>query len=129
MQEFMHSIPGSDSWLRLTPLKKGWSRDEKYIVETKQNGKNLLRISTVEETEAKQKDYTALLTIQHLSIRMSRPLAFGLLDDGRPYTLLTWLEGSDAESRLPLLSENEQYQLGWLAGEALAELHSIPAPV
>lgn len=128
MQEFMHSIPGSDSWLRLTPLKKGWSRDEKYIVETKQNGKNLLRISTVEETEAKQKDYTALLTIQHLSIRMSRPLAFGLLDDSRPYTLLTWLEGSDAESKLPLLSENEQYQLGWLAGEALAELHSIPAP-
>ncbi|HZW49090.1 MAG TPA: phosphotransferase [Bacillota bacterium] len=128
MQENMHNIPGYNTWLSLTPLQKGWSRDEKYIIQTRQNGKNLLRISPVQEIEAKQKDYETLLTIQHLHIQMSRPLAFGLLDDGRPYTLLTWLEGSDVESQLPLLSENEQYHLGWLAGEALAELHSSPAP-
>ena len=128
MQKFLPDIPGSDAWLSLTPLQKGWSRDEKYVVTTKEHQKLLLRISPAAEKEAKEKDYHALRAIQHLNIRMSRPLAFGLLEDSRPYTLLTWLEGSDAESRLPLLSENEQYQLGWQAGEALAALHSIPAP-
>ncbi|MCE5196790.1 MAG: phosphotransferase [Negativicutes bacterium] len=128
MQKFLSDIPGSDAWLALTPLQKGWSRDQKFVVTTKEHTKMLLRISPAAEKEAKEKDYQALRAMQHLRIRMSRPLDFGLLGDGRPYTLLTWLEGSDAESRLPLFSENEQYQLGWQAGEALAALHSIPAP-
>jgi aminoglycoside phosphotransferase (APT) family kinase protein len=63
-----------------------------------------------------------------LGVPMSQPVAFGTCDKGKSvYSLLTWCEGEDAESILPLLTETEQYILGVKSGEILRQLHSISA--
>jgi len=54
MQKFLSDIPGSDAWLALTPLQKGWSRDQKFVVTTKEHTKMLLRISPAAERKQRK---------------------------------------------------------------------------
>jgi len=48
----------------------------------------------------------------------------GLCEDGKSsYTLLSWVEGNDAEKIVPLLSQEEQYCIGYKAGKELRQIH------
>ena len=64
-----------------------------------------------------------------LNVPASRPIDFGVCNGGKSvYQLLIWIDGEDAESVLPILTETEQYVLGIRSGEILRKIHSIPAP-
>jgi serine/threonine-protein kinase len=57
------------------------------------------------------------------------PVAFGYCDGGdRVYSLSGWLDGADAETLLPSLTESEQYAIGVKSGELLRKIHSMPVP-
>lgn len=58
---------------------------------------------------------------------MCRPVEFGECEEG-VYTVLTWIDGKDAEEVIPFLSDSEQYACGLEAGRILKKIHSIPAP-
>lgn len=120
-------IPGFDTWVSVELLSKGWSTDKKYIVKTKAGEKLLLRIADAESFEQKKKEYDIICKYATLGFEMSKPLSFGLCDNGQhTYILLTWVEGEDLEEALPKLTEEEQYQLGRSAGRILKQIHSIP---
>ena len=44
------------------------------------------------------------------------------------YQLLTWCDGENLETILPMLPQTKQYAVGLKAGEILRRIHSIPAP-
>lgn len=74
-------------------LQKGWSADEKLVLQDALGRKYLLRLSAAALYEKKRAQYALLQKLESLQICCSRPLAFGTLVDGRCYTLLSFLEG------------------------------------
>ncbi len=115
--------------MRITPIEKGWSGEEKYFVETQRGDRLLLRLADARELGRKQLEFALMEKAFSLGVSMPRPLYVGLCQgDARAYSLFTWCDGDDAASVLPSLNEKAQYLLGIQAGEMLRLLHTIPAP-
>lgn len=129
MVEIYSDIPSSATWRVVRPLTKGWSSDKKFYIETIDNEKLLLRISDRASYEHKQNEFAALLRLSNSGVLVPRALECGLCNHGQnAYILLTWIDGDDAEEVLPTLTAEEQYQLGYEAGQKLKIIHSLPAP-
>ncbi|NGZ76201.1 phosphotransferase family protein [Saccharibacillus alkalitolerans] len=136
---WMDSIPGSDGWSSSEPIDKGWSADRKYRITVKDGESLLLRVSDISLAEAKRAEFERVRQAYSLGIPMSRPIAFGLCSgSGEPehpsaspfaYSLLSWIEGEDAESLLPGMMDDEAYRLGRGAGEWLRRMHGLNVPV
>lgn len=107
------------------PLLKGWSKDKKFRLTSSDGKKFLLRISESELFEKKKKQFELLEKIDALGINASKPVSFGSLPDGKVYTVLTWLDGEDAEKVLPELSAEKAFHLGINAGKTMKKLHTV----
>lgn len=131
MQSSLFSdIPSFSTWKSIQKIEKGWSSDQKYLIETIFGKKLLLRISDISKYEAKKREFESLQNYNTLDFTMSKAIAFGTcLNDHKVYMILSWIEGSDLESTLPTLSESEQYLLGKKAGSILKKIHSLPVPI
>lgn len=124
------NIKGYDNWESIEKLSKGWSNDEKYVVKTATGEMLLLRLSNIERYDAKKKEYEIITKYATLGFLMSRPIDFGVCNNGKNvYMLLTWIEGVDLEEALPMLPECEQYKLGREAGMILRQIHSLEVDV
>ncbi|QUH21615.1 phosphotransferase family protein [Alkaliphilus sp. B6464] len=122
-------IPGSNNWSIVKPINKGWSDDKKYYIKTVDEKELLLRISDITQYENKEKEFESLKLLINMDILMSRPIDFGICNKGQlVYSLLTWINGEDAEVILPKLDNKEQYNLGTKAGVFLKQIHRAPAP-
>lgn len=127
--QHLHDIPGFKSFEKIEPITKGWSGDKKYYIETTDGKYMLLRVSDIEEQDRKKAEYGMMERVYELGTLTSQPLGFGLCNSGKSvYSLSSWLDGEDAETKLPLMSETEQYVLGLKAGEMLRKIHTLPAP-
>lgn len=120
----MVEIPGYH-FVKTSFITKGLSGDKKYYLETDDGQRFLARISERSEYERKKAEYRLLQTVKcRTGIPMPVPLGFGYCtDNSKIYTLLTWVDGEDAEKVLPKLSQKEQYRIGTEAGRILRELH------
>ena len=116
-----------DAIIASEPIKKGWSADRKYCVTTRDGARYLLRVSSMARFDNRKALFEQLRAVSALGIPMSRPIEFGTCGDG-VYSLLSWVEGSDAENEIPELSEPEQFHYGLEAGRILKKIHSLPAP-
>ncbi len=122
-------IPRFDNWSVIEPVNKGWSDDKKYYIKTIDGEELLLRLSDISQYEKKKREFESLKLLMDMDILFTRPIDFGICNNGQSvYSLLTWIDGEDAEVILPKLSNREQYLLGIKAGIYLKQLHSIPAP-
>ncbi|MDU4961998.1 MAG: GrpB family protein [Sporomusaceae bacterium] len=122
-------IPAYSTFTKIEPLNKGWSSDKKFCIETAEGRRLLLRVAGITEYERKHAEYSMVQQVAALGVPTSQPIAFGVCDCGRKvYQLLTWCDGEDAETALPMLTETEQYVLGLKAGEILRRIHALPAP-
>lgn len=125
----MTDIPQYKDFTKVELIDKGWSSDKKYYIETKTGDKLLLRVSDISEYDKKKAEFDAVKMISKQGIPMPMPLDFGTCDNGKSiYSLMTWVDGKDAETVVPALKETEQYNLGVKAGQILSKMHSIPAP-
>ncbi|WP_340004036.1 phosphotransferase family protein [Paenibacillus sp. FSL K6-0276] len=128
MISFYSDIPDASTWEVVEPVHKGWSKDKKYYIKTIGGRELLLRTADISLYDQKKREYEGILQLEHKDILMSRPLQFGVCNGGQTvYSLLTWIEGEDAEKIIPSLSTEEQYQLGVTAGQFLRSMHQIPA--
>lgn len=123
----MTKTPIYENIIKLKPITKGWSSDQKYCATSKDGLKYLLRISSMEQYEIKKTEFEMMGCIATLGVPMCQPIEFGTCDKG-VYSLQSWIEGSDAEEIIPILSYSEQYSYGLEAGRILKMIHSIPAP-
>ena len=116
-----------DRIVESTPIEKGWSSDRKYRVSTGDAQPYLLRIAPPERTERLWLSYTAMQKAASLEIPMCQPVEYGHCPEGT-YALHSWIDGQDAESRIPALSLRQQYGYGLDAGRILRKIHTLPAP-
>ncbi|MGI6173388.1 MAG: aminoglycoside phosphotransferase family protein [Christensenellales bacterium] len=109
------------------PIYKGWSGDKKYRVTDENGTRYLLRVSDITQRDKKQSEFTMMQRLASLGIPMCLPVAFGTCEDG-VYSVLSWIDGEDAEQVISDYSDAEQYAYGIEAGRILRKIHSIPAP-
>lgn len=114
-------------FLSIVPISAGWSGDRKYCATDKQGRKFFLRITPPEKAERARKCFELQERIRALGVPMCEPIECGDAEDGF-YTLQSWIEGENAEDRVPLMPVDEQYKLGVKSGVILKTIHSIPAP-
>lgn len=110
------------------PLTKGWSKDQKYILENKQGEKFLLRLSDPSSYDQKQQQWQALKQIETLHLNCPLPLAFGRLGNGQVYLILSYLSGVEGIQAIHDLSDQEAYQMGREAGQILEAIHHLAIP-
>lgn len=111
------------------PITKGWSSDKKYYLKTASEQQMFLRISDISELYRKKAEYIMMERMYEIGVPIPQPLGFGLCDDDKSvYFLSGWIDGKDAESVLPMISETEQHVLGLKAGKTLRKIHSLSAP-
>ena len=111
-----------------TPIDKGWSGDQKYCAITADGQKYLLRISTIDRLERKRREYEKMSEVAQLGISMCMPVEFGTCDEGA-YSIQSWIDGVDAEETIMAMDADTQYRYGWDAGQFVAKIHTIPAPI
>ncbi len=113
----------------IQPIKKGMSSDEKYFV-TAENGEHfLLRLADYKEFDRKKAEYELVKKLFRLNVPMPSPIDFGVCNNGASvYTLLSWIDGEEAEIAIPKLSKNKQYELGKESGRILRRIHTLNAP-
>lgn len=111
-----------------TPIEKGWSGDQKYCAVTSDGKKYLLRVSSIDRLERKHREYEKMNEVAQLGIPMCLPVEFGTCEEGA-YSIQSWIDGADAEETIMAMEANAQYRYGWDAGQILAKIHTIPAPV
>lgn len=125
----MRDIPGYEGFMEVVPVDKGWSSDRKYRITTRGGDRWLLRLADADQQDRKRAEYDALSATAGMGFLQSEPVDFGLCCEGKNvYTLLTWIDGEEAETAIPSLSRERQYALGLRAGEILRHIHSLPAP-
>ncbi len=114
-------------FVKKTLIDKGWSGDKKYMAVTSGGEKFLYRVSGKETYDVKKAEFEMMKKLADLNLPISNSLEFGENEDG-VYSVQTWIEGEDAEERIPTLTREEQYRLGTDSGKILQKIHSIPAP-
>jgi len=95
-------------FIRIEPITKGWSSDKKYCVTSADGTKYLLRISPIEQYERKKAEFEMMRRVASLGVPMCQPVEFGICDEV-VYSLQSWIDGDDAESKIPMMSDTEQY--------------------
>jgi len=114
-------------FVKKTLIDKGWSGDKKYMAVTSGGEKYLYRVSGKETYDVKKAEFEMMKKLADLNLPISNSLEFGENEDG-VYSVQTWIEGEDAEEKIPTLTREEQYRLGTDSGKILQKIHSIPAP-
>ena len=126
---FYDEIIGSNNWLKVQLVNRGWLNDKKYHIHTIDRRELLLRVSDITKYDVKKKEFEKMETLSQSKILMSYPLDFGVCNGSKSvYLLLTWIEGEDAETALTKMNGKKQYLCGFKAGQYLQQIHKLPAP-
>lgn len=108
-------------------IRKGWSCDTKYCAVAADGTKYLLRVTPESKSASRADMFRMHQKAASLGIPMCRPIELGKCDEG-VYTIMTWIDGVDAEDTVPNLPPSQQYSLGIETGQILKKIHMIPAP-
>lgn len=130
MDNSIKSILDSNNLLqavdRIEFLSKGFSNDKKYILWEKNNPLYLLRLSDMESTERRREEFKILQAHFDNGVLSPKPYAFGVTTDNKwCYSILAYIIGDSAEEKLPLMPEDQQYEIGIQAGHELRKLHYL----
>ena len=81
----MKDISNHETFVKIEPIRKGWSDDKKYYVETKDGERLLLRVSNISSYEKKQQESDIMKKMAAAGIKTSLPIAFGVCENGKMY--------------------------------------------
>jgi serine/threonine-protein kinase len=109
------------------PINKGWSCDKKYCATDENGTRYLLRVSDIAQYDAKRSEFDMMKQVASFGVPMCQPIEFGTCEEG-VYTVLSWIDGVNAEEIISAQSDTEQYIYGLESGRILRKIHSIPAP-
>ena len=109
---------------RVEEIKKGYSEDKKYYVETEDEKEYLVKVSDIKFYREKLEEFENMDLAYKTGIPMSEPIEI-ITGRDRIYSVFSWCRGEDVDSLLEGLDQNKQYELGFLAGEYLKRIHNI----
>ena len=111
---------------KITPVLKGFSSDEKFRV-TVGITDYLVRFFPLETMNKRKQEFELLQLVQNYTMYTLKPLEIGDID-GKGYFITNYFQGVDMEDGLGHLTAEEQYEIGFLAGQELGKIHQIHAP-
>ena len=124
-----NSIPAIQHATTLEKIHKGFSPDHKYIVHFHNQPSLILKVGSSGTMDDRRKEKDLLLALYAKGVRCPKPIDSGhLLSLDHFYQIYSYIDGDDAETTLPQLSKNDQYQIGLVAGRELALMHTVSAP-
>lgn len=127
LEKLKKQIPIISNCRDIIEIKKGYSLDEKYLIQMNDDHKFLLRLFDIKQFELKKQEFTILEKMMDFNVSCSQPISIGELEN-RGYIITSFIEGNDAEEQLPNFSEEEQFNIGIEAGKELRKIHQYPAP-
>jgi aminoglycoside phosphotransferase (APT) family kinase protein len=117
---------------RANKIDRGYSFEDKYLLEGGDGRKFMLRITRLarkEDAGRKEEEFRLINEARRYCSLVPKTHYFGVSgDDGLCYLILDYICGADGEEALPGLSRKEQYELGLDAGRELRNLHGMNAP-
>ena len=122
MTEKVPNIAGF-RFTKVKPIQKGMSGDRKFYLEDGKGKRYLLRLSESSESERKKAEFDFLEKLSGKGFPVPQPVAFGYGEQDCVYSLLSWIDGEEAEKVLPLLPRRQQYRFGLEAGKILKGIH------
>ena len=129
-EEQFSNISDYKNWLDIEPIEIGLSGESKYHI-TRNNGVELiLRTSGIENYKRHCESAMFSQYIHdRLGLNMNLPIEVAACcSDTLAYTLYTWVDGLDADSKILNLHTPEQARFGEKAGELLKKIHGVKAP-
>lgn len=126
----LSDISDYKNWIEIVPIETGMSGDKKFHI-TRNNGVELiLRVSDIDNYK-RHCDSARFSQYVHnrLGLNMNMPIEVAACcNDTLAYTLYTWVDGVDADSKICNLHTPDQAKYGEKAGALLRKIHSIKAP-
>ena len=111
-----------------TKIEKGWSGDEKYLLEKDQE-RLLLRLADIASYDQKFSEFQIFKKLEQAKIPSNRPIGFGVCDSGeKVWMALSLVEGWDLRDQLLNFTLSEQYEFGVEAGKILRRIHQLEIP-
>ncbi len=130
LDEKLADISDSANWIEIEPIEIGLSGENKYHI-TRCNGVELiLRTSGIEHYKRHcESARFAQYIHDRLGLNMNLPIEVAACGgDTLAYTLYTWVEGTDADTKILNMHTPEQARFGEKAGVLLRKIHSVEAP-
>ncbi|RAV16648.1 aminoglycoside phosphotransferase family protein [Paenibacillus contaminans] len=129
-EQFRKGIPLLCGSSKLERIHKGYSSDAKYIVYASDGRPQyILRTYGIDRDPAKRLEYNSLKHMEKHDVTCSRPIEIGVLPELElGYMIVSYLEGNEASEELPLLTEEEQFNIGVEAGLELLKIHQVSCP-
>ena len=117
---------------QITPISRGFSFDEKYLLIAKTGEKYLVRVTESDDIRvitARRHQFELIKDLRKYSPLVPDTCYFWSTDNARSCVMiLTYAEGDDGEEILNTLNQESQYNAGYQAGEELKKLHGLCAP-
>ncbi len=126
----LSDISDYKNWIDIIPIDEGLSGEKKFHI-TRNNGVELiLRVSGIERYKRHCKSARfAQYVHEKLGLNMNLPIEVAACcNDTLVYTLYTWVDGVDADTKICNLHTPEQAKYGENAGVLLRKIHTISAP-
>jgi len=126
----LSDISDYGNWIEIEPIETGLSGEKKFHI-TRNNGIELiLRVSDI-DFYRRHCDSARFTQYVHekLGLNMNMPIEVAACcHDTLVYTLYTWVDGVDADTKICNLHTPEQAKYGESAGALLRKIHTIEAP-
>ncbi len=117
-------------WDRVMPIKSGMTDDQKYKVWNVNGQAFFLRIADIERYPDLQEEARLIEAFREKGLPVAKVETVDYCENlEQCYLLLHWLEGDTLEMTLPKKSEQEQYEIGVIAGKHLHKLHHTPLDI
>lgn len=106
-------------------IKAGFSSDKKFKL-TSEEGPFLLRISSKNQEGKRRTEFEIIQSAYEMGVKCAQPMKFGILDGFEVcFSCFRFIEGEDAETKLPLLPDTVAFSIGEEAGMDLRRLNDI----
>ncbi len=116
-----------ERFVSAVPIAAGGSADRKFCVTDTDGTKYLLRISSPEKEAYKRLEFQMMESVAALGIPMSRPVEFGVCEEG-VYSLQSWIDGMDLSEALKPMGAETRYEYGVESGRILRRIQEAPVP-
>ncbi|MBQ3842941.1 MAG: aminoglycoside phosphotransferase family protein [Ruminiclostridium sp.] len=130
LDALLSDISDSKNWIEIEPIEIGLSGENKYHITRRNGAEIILRTSGIEHYKRHcESAKFAQYIHDRLGLNMNLPIEVAACGgDTLAYTLYTWVEGTDADTKIRNMHTPEQAKYGEKAGRLLRKIHGVSAP-
>lgn len=109
-----------------TFVEKGFSPDEKWVLEAEDGSQIFVKICEEKVADHKENEFQYMRSFYDRGVPVPEPKQFQYLPQYKKCVqVFEYVLGEDAEVTLPHLSDSAQYEAGVQAGKVLRDIHSL----